>query len=177
MVLNTVEENGRAWKQQKKSRWLPSTIGNSSSFLTLALVTTILLCTTISFSQATFSSTGASNIWHISFIWSLAVLRILQGLTTSLTTYILCLGFESIQWTIIEKTPCSLLTFLTISGSTGSMGLLRLGLNKAATRSQRLWPLLRYLHLLSHTLTQFADIMYQTIFSAFDLISKSCSIW
>jgi hypothetical protein len=146
MVLNTTEKNGRARKPQKSSRWLPSTIGNSSSFLIVTLVTTILLCATIGFSQATFSSTGASNIWHISFTWSLAVLRILQGLTTSLTTFILCLGFESIQWTWIEKTPCSLLTFLTISDSTGVMGLLRLGLNKAATRSQRLWPLLRYLH-------------------------------
>lgn len=107
-------------------------------------MTTIMLCGTIACSQATFSSSSESDIWNIPFTWSLAVLRLLQGLTTFLTTYNLGSAFESVQWTLIEEVPYPLLSFLTMSGSTGIGGLLRLGLSKTSTLSQRCCSFLRW---------------------------------
>lgn len=123
---------------------LPPAIWNNLYLFSLSILTTILLSTTICLSQLTFSSGGSGSIWEIPFSWSLAMLRILQGMTSSTTTLTVAQAFEVVQWTLLIGRSSPLPTFLTLAGSTGMMGLLRLGTSRKSSLSQRIWTATRY---------------------------------
>jgi hypothetical protein len=174
-----IESLGRE-RRGKELKKLWTAVGNNSMLLGLTLFATTLLCVTTAFSQATFSSTSIGEIWHISFTWTLAALRVLQAVTTSTTTYTLSLAFESIQWTLVEKKPCSLFTALMLTESTGFMGLLQLGFNRASTWDQRVWPCIRYIlscHIRCFSiLIQLSDLCFCSSFHLLALrYSVSCS--
>jgi hypothetical protein len=116
--------------------------------LTLCLLATTLLVITICFSQFTFfintSESGTSKAIHLPFSSGIAVLRSLQGVTSTATTFAVAQAFAILQWTVARRQYSRLHTFLALSPSTGFLGLFRLGLGKESKPVDKVWSYTRY---------------------------------
>jgi hypothetical protein len=117
--------------------------------LIVNIITTALFSITIWFSRLTFlAENGSTAIPHVHFGSGLAILRTLQSATSTCTTFSIAQTFEILGWTIARNFGLFLPTFLALSPTTGSLGLLKLGCSSNAKVIDTFWSFLRYLKIL-----------------------------
>lgn len=109
----------------------------------LTVLTTAVFIITAVFSQ---NSTSVSSISFLKkFSSTLAVLRILQGFTSALTTLALNQTLESIQWSLVsQENGLRLLNFLSISPTTGIVGMLKMAFLGKRQPSDQVWTIGRW---------------------------------
>ena len=124
----------------------------SKSQLALAIAPTALFAVTAWFAASTFSDEPGNQANHIlqsllklSFSSTVTVLRILQGLTSTLTAAAVARSFEGIQWTLASRDGgIRILSFLGLSPSTGIIGAAKLVYGKKEQQSDRAWAASKY---------------------------------
>ena len=124
----------------------------SKSQLALAVTPTALFAITAWFAASTFSDEPRDQANHIlqsllkvSFSSTVTILRILQGLTSTLTAAAVARSFEGIQWTLASRdTGIRSLSFLGLSPSTSIIGAAKLVYGKKEQQSDRAWAASKY---------------------------------
>jgi len=124
------------------------------------VLATVVFAITSWFAQATFSTAEGTNILnaiHISFGSTIAVLRFLQGLTSTCITILLNQALERVQWSLAgSQYGIRLLSLLSLSPATSLYGILGIAFGRRASFLDRVWALLRRV-----TLRPFLRINYQ----------------
>lgn len=123
----------------------------NSSHLLFTILATILFSVTAWFSGSSFASNAtheANHILqthvHISFSSTIALLRLLQGLTSVCTAMAVSRSFEVILWTLAcSSRGLRILSILSLSPTTGYFGTFMLICTKRAQKLDRLWSALR----------------------------------
>jgi hypothetical protein len=115
-----------------------------SDIFCVALATTIFALTA-AFAKASISVDSTSAPRHIlGFSSTLAVLRVLQGITSTVTALVLGQTLELLQWTLSSReSGLRLLSLLSISPTTGILGMLEIIRRRAPKAADRFWALLR----------------------------------
>jgi hypothetical protein len=117
--------------------------------LSVNLTTTALFAATIWFSRVSFlAENGSTSIPHVHFASGLAILRTLQSATSICTTFGIAQAFEALGWTVARNFGLLLPTFLALSPTTGSLGLLKLGFSDNTKLIDKFWSFLRYFEIL-----------------------------
>src|SRR5947207_1053156 len=100
--------------------------------------TIAVFCVTAVFAEASVSVNSVSYLKK--FGSTLAILRILQGLTFTLTSLTLNPPLELIQWSLASRNNgLRLLTFLSISPTTGVLGMLGMVFRENPKACDRAW--------------------------------------
>jgi hypothetical protein len=127
---------------------IPRVLKGNYLHLSAILLTTALFVVTVWFSQLSFpnssqkgNSSGIMALLH--FSPGLAILRTLQGATSTCTTFIVAQTFEILEWTFAKNKGLYLPTFLSLSPATSLLGLLKLGIGCKSRNIDRLWSLTR----------------------------------
>jgi hypothetical protein len=114
------------------------------------VLVTVVFAVTSWFAQATFSAnstaeaTNILNAIHISFGSTIAVLRFLQGLTSTCIIIVLNQAFERIQWSLASSEyGIRLLSLLSLSPATSLYGIFGIAFGRRASILDRIWALLR----------------------------------
>ncbi|KAF2464867.1 uncharacterized protein BDR25DRAFT_318859 [Lindgomyces ingoldianus] len=136
-------------KEAVRLRALPrrkSILNQNALHLLSLLLLTSLFAITIWFSQLTFptnderKSSDHQHQTRVPFSSALTVLRFLQGLTSTCTTFVLLQTFEMLEWTLASRNGgLMLLNFLSLSPTTGFLGILWLLLKKSVPRQGRIY--------------------------------------
>lgn len=115
------------------------------------------------FSQATFSANSNAQATNLllalynSFGPTIAMLRLLQGLTSTAITVVLNQAFERVQWSLASShNGVRVLSLLSLSPATTLYGLFGIALGRRSKLVDRFWSFLKYI-ILQH----FFDINYQ----------------
>jgi hypothetical protein len=144
-------------------RAMKSAFRHSLFHVFCTVLVTVVFAVTSWFAQATFSAnstTEAINILngiHISFGSTIAVLRFLQGLTSTCIIIVLNQAFERVQWSLASsKYGIRLLSLLSLSPATSLYGIFGIAFGRSASILDRIWALLRRV-----TLRPFLRINYQ----------------
>jgi hypothetical protein len=117
--------------------------------LSANIITTALFAVTIWVSRLTFlTENGSTAVPHLYFGSGLAMLRTLQSATSTCTTFRVAQTFEILGWTVARNFGLLLPTFLALSPTTGSLGLLKLGFSSNTRLIDKFWSFLRYLEIL-----------------------------
>lgn len=117
----------------------------------LAIAASVLFAVTAWFSASTFSSSPEKQASHIlqshlriSFSSTVVILRVLQGLTSTLTAIVIDQSFEGVQWMLASHdSGVELLNFVRLSPATGIFGLIKLLFRGVRHQSDRAWAVLR----------------------------------
>lgn len=105
-------------------------------------LTIAVFSVTASFAKAAISTDSVSYLQKFSS--TLAILRVLQGITSTLTNVALNQILELIQWSLVSRNNgLRLLTFLSISPTTGVLGMLGMVLRKYPRACDRAWAVCR----------------------------------
>ena len=124
----------------------------SKGQLALAIAPTALFAITAWFAASTFFGEPRNqanyilqSILKLSFSSTVTVLRVLQGLTSTLTAAAVARSFEGIQWTLASRDDgLRLLSFLGLSPSTSVIGAAKLVYGRKEQQSDRAWAALKY---------------------------------
>src|ERR1700733_7652550 len=124
---------------------LKQNLKQSLSHWSWTVFTTAVFGLTAAFARASVSTD--SSFFHDSFFRkfssTLAILRFLQGTTSTLTSLICNKTLELIQWSLLTPNDgIRLLTFLSISPTTGFFGLLQM-FGKEPKACDRAWAVCR----------------------------------
>jgi ABC-type uncharacterized transport system permease subunit len=117
--------------------------------LAFAVVTSAVFAITIWFARTTFSSRSGTQetikeVFKIDVGITLTILRILQGVLSACTTYILLGAFQLIQWTLVSRgNGLSGLAVLALSPTTSFLGTLGIMFSRKPHIMGRIWGLMR----------------------------------
>lgn len=113
----------------------------------LTVLTTAVFGLTASFAKTSISTDSyffRKSFFFKKFSSTVAILRFLQGITSTLTGFTLQQTLELIQWSLLsQKDGMRLLTFLSISPATGFLGMLGMVVLGGPTVCDRAWSLCR----------------------------------
>jgi hypothetical protein len=123
--------------------------------LVAVVLSTFLFALTAWFAASTFSGKPerqANRLFQSHFAMSfgstVVILRVIQGLTSTLTAIAVSQAYESMQWMLTcREEGIQLLSFLSLSPSTGIWGVVKLGFGKSAQLRDRAFAVLRYVGL------------------------------
>jgi hypothetical protein len=130
-----------------------STIRQNSLRILFNLAVTAFFTVTLWFSQFSFPASGpevdtTKKAYQLPFSSGLALLRSLQGITSTLTTALVAQSLEITEWTCIKrKSGTRLVTVLSLSPSTSLCGLLTLALRGTSNLNARFWSISRFVPL------------------------------
>ena len=146
--LSRKQRWGIKWPSVQPLRRLCTSIstrlGGNYMHLGVLVITTTLFAVTIWFSRLTFVvENGSRGISHLHFASGLAILRILQGATSTCTTFSIAQTFEILEWTVARNFELLMSTFLALSPTTGVLGLLMLAVSCNTRLADKSWSLLR----------------------------------
>jgi hypothetical protein len=156
-----------------------SHIRKNTLYLIFNLIVTAFFAATLWFSQLSFPAGGIGEVdsvnkgYKLPFSSGLALLRLLQGVTSTLTTALVSQTLGIIEWTHIQtRSGARLITALSLSPSTALRGLLVLALGRGSILSARIWSILRYFPLRS-----VVEEAYSTLFLQVDPFSGYLACW
>lgn len=120
----------------------------------LTLLSTLLFAITAWFAASTFAEDPRSQADHIFQSWlqisfgsTVIILRVLQGLTSTMTALAVSQAQESIQWMLVNRHEgLRLISFLGLSPSTGVWGFIQLCFGRRLQFGDRAFAVLRYAH-------------------------------
>jgi len=133
--------------------------------LLATLLTSAVFSVTAWFATVTFSSQSTSlaqhafkKVFKIDVGVTLTVLRILQGILTGCTTYVLLAAFQLIQWTLVAReNGANGLTVLALSPTTSVFGTLCMLFTSKPRMIDRVWALSRYVGNVLAPTTKYVD--------------------
>lgn len=120
-------------------------------FIFWTISSTVLFAVTSWFAGSTFSTRPGNQVNHIlqyyfriSFGKTVAVLRVLQGITSACTSIAVSSSFETVQWELVNRREgLGLLNILSLSPATGAFGVFQLIFGRKENVGNRLCAILR----------------------------------
>lgn len=112
--------------------------------LTATLFTSAVFAVTAWFAKATFTTHALKTAFNIDVGGTLTVLRILQGVLSGCTTYVVLSAFQLLKWSLVAREGgVNGLTVLALSPTTSTYGTLAILFASKPRAMDRLWALAR----------------------------------
>lgn len=141
------------------------------------VINTALFAVTIWFSRLAFLvEDGSQAIPHLHFGSGLAILRFLQGVTSTYTTFSVANTFEVLEWTVVKSFGVLLPTFLALSPTTSLLGLLMLLISCRTKSIDKSLSVLRWMENNAPYQKIEANVEYQNNFHVDYVASWRCTI-
>jgi hypothetical protein len=128
-----------------------SVLAHTGPLLGLVIATTMVFVFTAWYAQATFSNNLTSSaqkamyaVFRVEVGSALAVLRLMQGLLTTLTSAAIFKAFELIKWALLTNANAmDCLRLLSISPETSILGSVGIIVDRRTRHMDRIWSLMR----------------------------------